>query len=122
MKNKHKTTLKDIRYPGQVHGGLSLQSSGDVLLGARDGEMAIGGGFAQELGQVLKLPHLGGGKIFDPLNDHDLNQLREMTMGMHQDPNAANDAQRFIDAHINNKLNIKDLTGGLDEATPTRLL
>jgi len=42
---------------------------------------------------------------------------------LYQDPqnqNAANDAQRFIDAHINNKLNIKDLTGGLDDAAERR--
>ena len=91
-----------------------------MILGARDGEMGIGGGVAQELGQVLRLPHLGSGKIFDPLNEHDVMQLREMSMSLHQDPNAANDAQRFIDAHINNKLNIKDLTGGLDEAVERR--
>ena len=33
---------------------------------------------------------------------------------------AGSDAQKFIDQHINNKLNIRDLTGGLDDAAAKR--
>ena len=80
---------------------------------------------ARHSGEVT-LPHLVNGKIFDPLNDKDLQLLKEMNTNSQKmyprlpGQNAGGDAQRFIDAHINNKLNIRDLTGGLDDAAAKR--